>query len=118
MMEEQQRVLGLDVGTKTIGMAVSDPLGITAQGVGVIRRRDLALDIEEIAEIVKLYNAGGFVVGYPMNMDGTIGFQAKYVDGFVERLKALGLPIALEDERLTTKIAEAAMISGNVRRDK
>ncbi len=118
MMEEQQRVLSLDVGTKTIGVAVSDPLGITAQGVGVIRRRDLTLDLEEIDEIVKLYNAGGFVVGYPMNMDGTTGFQAKFVDVFVERLKALGLPIALEDERLTTKIAEAAMISGNVRRDK
>ncbi|HBN09193.1 MAG TPA: Holliday junction resolvase RuvX [Cyanobacteria bacterium UBA8530] len=117
-MEEQQRVLSLDVGTKTIGVAVSDPLGITAQGVGVIRRRDLTLDLEEIDEIVKLYNAGGFVVGYPMNMDGTTGFQAKFVDVFVERLKALGLPIALEDERLTTKIAEAAMISGNVRRDK
>jgi putative Holliday junction resolvase len=109
-----ERIIGLDVGTKTIGVAVSDPLGITAQGRGVIRRKNLEEDLAELQEIATLYNASRFVVGYPMNMDGTPGFQAQFVAGFVEHLKTLGLPIDLEDERLTTKIASAVLTQAHV----
>lgn len=113
-----ERIIGLDVGTKTIGLAISDPLGIIAQGQGVIRRKTLQEDLAELQNMATLYNASRFVVGYPMNMDGTPGFQAQYVAGFVEHLKNLGLPVDLEDERLTTKIAGAVLIQANVRREK
>ena len=111
-----ERVLGLDVGTKTIGVAVSDPLGITAQGVTTIRRQGLSADLKELQGIVELYNASLLVVGYPRNMNGTVGDQARYVEKFVEAAQeALGLPIEYVDERLSTRMAQQAMIAGNLK---
>lgn len=111
-----ERYLGLDVGTKTIGIAVSDPLGITAQGVTTIRRQGLSADLKELQGIVELYNASLLVVGYPRNMNGTVGDQARYVEKFVEAAQeALGLPIEYVDERLSTRMAQQAMIAGNLK---
>jgi putative Holliday junction resolvase len=113
-----ERMLGLDVGTKTIGVAVSDPLGYTAQPMTVIRRRNKARDLAELRHLVEVYNAERFVVGYPLSMSGAPGPQAAYVSAFVEDLKALGLPIELVDERLTTKQAEQVLLLGGLRREK
>lgn len=113
-----ERTLGLDVGTKTIGVAVSDPLGYTAQPVTVIRRRNKQVDLAELRHLVEVYNAERFVVGYPLSMSGSPGPQAAYVSAFVEELKAFGLPIELVDERLTTKQAQQVLIMGGVRREK
>lgn len=111
-----ERILGLDVGTRTIGIAVSDPLGITAQPVTTIRRTKLDADLAELRDIVALYNASLLVVGYPRNMNGTVGEQAQYVDRFVEALRAqVPLPVELVDERLTTRVASQAMKAGNVK---
>ena len=110
------RVLSLDVGTKTIGVAVSDPLGIIAQPVTTIRRSGLEADLADLRGLIDVYNASRLVVGYPRNMDGTIGEQARYVDRFVESLRArFALPIDLVDERLTTKVASRAMMDINVK---
>ena len=111
-----ERVLGLDVGTRTIGVAVSDPLGYTAQPVSTIRRRNMALDLAELQGLIDLYNASSLVVGYPLNMNGTVGDQARFVEQFVAALQeAIALPVELVDERLTTRIAQQAMIAGNVK---
>ena len=111
-----ERILGLDVGTRTIGVAVSDPLGITAQPVTTIRRTKIDADLADLRDIVALYNASLLVVGYPRNMNGTVGEQAQYVDRFVEVLRAqVPLPVELVDERLTTRVASQAMKAGNVK---
>jgi putative Holliday junction resolvase len=111
-----ERILGLDVGSKTIGVAVSDPLGITAQGVTTIRRTKPEADLKELQGLIDLYNASLLVVGYPRNMNGTVGDQAKFVERFVETLKGrVTLPIELVDERLSTRMANQAMMAGNVK---
>ena len=119
MIAGMERMLGLDVGTKTIGVAVSDPLGITAQGVTTIRRSSASADLAELRAIVELYNAVLLVVGYPRNMNGTVGDQARYVERFVESIQAaIPLPVAYVDERLTTRMAQQAMIDGRVKAEK
>jgi putative Holliday junction resolvase len=111
-----ERILGLDVGTRTIGVAVSDPLGITAQPVTTIRRTKMDADMAELRGIIELYNASLLVVGYPRNMNGSVGEQAQYVDRFVEEMGAqVSLPVELVDERLTTRMAQQAMKAGNVK---
>ena len=115
----QVRILGLDLGDKTIGVAVSDALGYTAQGLKVIKRQNLANDLKELNKIIADYQIGKIVVGLPRNMDGSIGPQAKKVYRFIELLGAeFGLPIISVDERLTTKAAEAILLEGNLRRAK
>lgn len=111
-----ERILGLDVGTRTIGVAVSDPLGITAQPVTTIRRTKMDADMAELRGIIELYNASLLVVGYPRNMNGSVGEQAQYVDRFIEEMGAqVSLPVELVDERLTTRMAQQAMKAGNVK---
>ena len=113
------RFLGLDVGTKTIGVAVSDPLGFTAQPVTTIRRSSVDADLKELRGLVEVYNATLLVVGYPRNMNGTVGDQARYVERFVEMVReAIALPVEYVDERLTTKMAQRAMIDGKVKAEK
>ena len=108
--------MGLDVGTKTIGIAVSDPLAITAQGVTTIRRSGLEADLAELRGLVEVYNASTLVVGYPRNMDGSAGEQARYVERFVASLQAaLPLPVEYVDERLTTRMASQAMLDLGVK---
>ena len=113
------RVLALDAGEKRIGVAVSDPLGIIAQGVAVIARRDPETDLNEIKRIVEEYKADSVVIGMPINMDGTKGKSAEKVNEFVERLKGrLSIPVYTYDERLSTKESEKFLISANVSRKK
>jgi putative Holliday junction resolvase len=104
-----QRMMALDVGSKTVGVAISDPLGIFAQGLTTVRRTNLKADLKALSDLIEMYNPSLLVVGYPINMNGTVGDQARSVDAFIEALKDhCSVPIALEDERLTTKIAQQA----------
>jgi len=113
------RVLALDAGEKRIGVAVSDPLGIIAQGVTVITRRDPETDLNEIKRIIEEYKADSVVIGMPINMDGTKGKSAEKVNEFVEVLKGrLSIPVYTYDERLSTKESEKFLISANVSRKK
>lgn len=101
--ERRSRVLGLDVGSKTIGLAVSDPLGITAQGLNTIRRKNKRLDFGELEAVIRQYQVAEIVVGYPLRMSGTAGTQAQKMQQFAEELRErFGLPVHLWDERLSS----------------
>lgn len=109
------RILGLDVGDKTIGVAVSDPLGWTAQGIKTIKRVGIKKDLQEIINIVNEYNVEKIVVGLPKNMNGTLGPQSEKVLKFCDKLKEVcNLEIILEDERLTTMAAERTLIEAEM----
>lgn len=113
------RVLGLDIGDRTIGVAVSDGLMLTAQGITTIKRTKPERDIEEVLKYVKEYEVSTIVSGLPKNMDGTIGFQAEKVQEFCELLKEhTEVPIKFWDERLTTVSAHKAMLECNMSRGK
>lgn len=113
------RILGLDVGEKTIGVAVSDELGLTAQGVEVIRRTKLEEDLRRLAEIIDEYSVEEIVVGLPKNMNGTIGPRAEWVMEFVSVLESeFELEIKYWDERLTTVAADRTLIEADVSRKK
>lgn len=108
------RILGLDIGTKRIGVAISDPLGISAQPVKAISRKPDEKSVNEIKNLCEERGVSVIVAGLPKNMDGTIGFQAEDVLSYIELLKnVISINIELEDERLTSKIAEQALIEQN-----
>lgn len=112
------RIMGLDIGDKTIGVAVSDIMGLTAQGVTTIKRVGKKKDIEEIKKIISERQVNKIVLGLPKNMNGTIGTQGEKVQKFCELLKQeTNLPIEFWDERLSTVAAERSLIEGNVRRE-
>ena len=97
------RVLGLDVGSRTIGLAVSDPLGITAQGLETIRRKNKRTDFEQLARVIRRYEVSEIVVGYPLRLSGAQGIQSEKMQHFAEDLrKKFALPVHLWDERLTS----------------
>lgn len=97
------RVLGLDVGSKRIGIAVSDPLGITAQGLETLQRQNKRLDFEHLAKIIDQQQVVQIVVGYPLRMSGEEGAQAEKMQRFAQELRErFGLPVHLWDERLTS----------------
>ena len=97
------RILGLDVGSKTIGLAVSDPLGITAQGLQTLRRRNKKTDFGQLQNVIAEYGVAEIVVGYPLRMSGVEGIQAEKVQEFAEELRhRFKLPVHLFDERLTS----------------
>jgi putative Holliday junction resolvase len=105
-----KRLLGLDVGSKTIGVAVSDPLGITAQGLDTIRRTNKREDLAQLRKIIREYSVGEIVVGYPLRMSGEAGAQAEKVAGFAEQLRRrFSLPVHLWDERLTSAEANRVL---------
>lgn len=113
------RIIGLDVGDKTIGVAVSDGLGLTAQGVTTIRRQNNQKDFAALREIIDEYEAAEVVVGLPKNMDGSIGPQADKAIAFSEKIKKeFGLPVVLLDERLSTVMAQKTLIQADVSRAK
>jgi putative holliday junction resolvase len=104
------RFLGLDVGSKTIGMAVSDLLGITAQGLETYRRRNKRLDFEALANVIRDYQVSEIVVGYPLRMSGATGTQSEKMADFAEQLrKKFGIPVHLWDERLTSAEANRVL---------
>ena len=109
------RVLGLDVGSKTIGLAVSDPLGITAQGLETIRRQNKRLDFEELGKIIRDYSIAEIVVGYPLRLSGAEGTQSKKMRLFADELrKRFGVPVHLWDERLTSSEANRILREANL----
>lgn len=104
------RILGLDVGSRTIGLAVSDPLGITAQGLPTLRRRNKRYDFEQLQTTIRKYGVTELVVGYPLRMSGDLGTQAEKMQLFAEELrKKFGLPVHLWDERLTSAEANRVL---------
>ncbi|QRK13363.1 Holliday junction resolvase RuvX [Archangium violaceum] len=113
------RTLGLDVGTKTIGVAASDALGLTAQTVTTIRRTSLKADLAALVKLVREYEAERFVVGLPLNMDGSEGPRAEATRKFVDTLtQATGLPVELWDERLSTVAAQRTLLEADLSRAK
>lgn len=111
------RILCLDVGEKNIGVAVSDPLGLTAQGLEVIKRQSLSTDLRKIRQLLKDYNVEEIVLGLPRNMNGTIGEKAREILRFKEKLdEVAGIAVTLWDERLTTVAAQRALLEADVSR--
>ena len=115
------RILGLDFGSKTVGVAVSDPLGITAQGVEIIRRKDenkLRQTLARIEELAKDYEAQEIVLGLPKNMNNTLGDRVEKTMEFKAMLeRRTGLNVTMWDERLTTVAADKAMMEAGIRRE-
>jgi putative Holliday junction resolvase len=111
--------MGLDVGDKTIGVALSDELGLTAQPLQTLKRKGHAEDLRTIRRIVDERGVSAVIVGLPKNMDGTIGRQARKVISFAERIEAmLDVPVVHWDERLSTVAAERILIQADVSRAK
>ncbi len=112
-MQTGRRILGLDFGSKTVGVAISDPLLLTAQGLEIIRRSKpgkLRQTLARIEAIVKEYDVDTIVLGLPLNMDDTEGERCRLTREFAQMLeKRLGLPVEFWDERLTTVAADEAM---------
>ena len=119
--EVKKRALGLDYGSKTVGVAVSDGLGITAQGVEIIRRTQenkLRKTLARIEELIAEYDVGILVLGYPKNMNNTEGERVEKTKAFGEMLeRRTGLPVHYWDERLTTVAAEQILMESGVRRE-
>ena len=115
------RIMGLDFGSRTTGVAVSDPLGITAQGVETIVRKDenkLRQTCARIEALIKEYEIEEIVLGYPKNMNNTAGERAEKTEGFKAMLeRRTGKPVILWDERLTTIAAERVLMESGVRRE-
>ncbi len=115
------RILGLDFGAHTVGVAVSDELGLTAQGVEIIRRKSpgkLRQTLARIEELVSSYGVGKIVLGYPKNMNNTEGERCEKTREFKEMLeRRIGLTVELWDERLTTVAADNIMMESGIRRE-
>jgi putative holliday junction resolvase len=113
------RVLGLDIGSKRIGVAVSDELGITAQPLETLVSKGTEADLERIAALVDRFEAEEIVVGIPFNMNGTEGPEAKKVRAIAERISArVQIPVREWDERLSTVAAERMLLEADVSRSK
>lgn len=113
------RIMGLDIGTHTIGVAISDELGITAQGLKTLKRRSPEDDFEEIRTIVEHFEISKIVVGLPKNMDGTSGKQAEVVFQWIKDLKdRVHLPVVTWDERLSTVGASKVLLEADLSRKK
>jgi putative holliday junction resolvase len=109
-VELKPRILGLDVGSKTIGLAVSDPLGITAQGLNTIRRKNKRHDFEQLQQIITQFEVSAIVVGLPLRLSGGEGTQSEKMRGFAAELqRRFGLPVHLWDERLTSAEANRVL---------
>ncbi len=115
------RIMGLDFGSKTVGVALSDPLLITAQGLEIIRRKEenkLRKTLARIEELIVQYEVAEIVLGFPKNMNDTIGERAQLSLEFKEKLeRRTGLPVTMWDERLTTVAADRAMMEAGIRRE-
>lgn len=112
------RVLALDVGERRIGVAVSDPLGLTAQSVDTIERKSLRADLDAIAALLERYGTDRVLVGLPSLLSGREGEQARATREFARQLEARGWQVRFYDERMTTAIARGALIESGMRRDR
>ena len=115
------RIMGLDYGSKTVGVAVSDALGLTAQGIEIVRRKSenkLRQTLARIEEIAKEYGVEKIVLGFPKHMNNDIGERAEKSLEFKEMLeRRTGLPVVMWDERLTTVEADRTMMETGIRRE-
>lgn len=113
------RIMGLDIGSRTIGVAISDELGITAQGLKTIKRRSMEEDLKEISLIIAQFKIDKIVVGLPKNMDGTIGKQAELIFQWIKAAKEkIHLPMVTWDERLSTVEASKILLEADLSRRK
>ncbi|WP_099352170.1 Holliday junction resolvase RuvX [Fredinandcohnia onubensis] len=115
------RILGLDVGSKTVGVAVSDEMGWTAQGIETIKINEerQQFGLERLGEIIKEYEVESVVIGLPKNMNGTIGPRGEASQYYADMVQEkFGLPVELWDERLSTVAAERVLLSADVSRKK
>ena len=119
-LEPRQRLLGLDLGTKTIGLAISDPGHIVASPLETIRRKKFTADADKLFALVDEHGVGGLILGLPRNMDGSEGPRCQSTRQFAANLmNKRDIPIAFWDERLSTAAVQRAMVSeGDVRRAK
>ncbi|MFD2251773.1 putative Holliday junction resolvase [Pseudochelatococcus lubricantis] len=116
-LQPGQRLMGFDLGTKTIGLALSDIERRIATALETIRRTKFSQDAERILALAKLHNVGGFVIGMPLNMDGTEGPRAQATRAFSRNLhKLTPIPVALWDERLSTVAVTRTLISADASR--
>lgn len=115
------RIMGLDFGSKTVGVAISDPLLLTAQGITIIRRKEenkLRQTLAQIEELIQEYEVSEIVLGDPKNMNATVGVRSELSAEFKEKLeRRTGLKVTLWDERLTTVAADKAMMEAGIRRE-
>ena len=113
------RIISLDIGTKTIGVAVSDELGITANGVCTISRENEKKDLAQLRDVTERYSPCEILVGIPYNQDGSLGNRAKSIKKFSERIRdSLGLSVKYWDESFSTKTAEQTLIEAGMGRKK
>lgn len=113
------RIMGLDYGERTIGVAISDEMGWTAQGIETIRRESKEKDLARILELISQFQVKQIVVGLPKNMNGTVGPRGESCQAFASFLaERTSLPVDLWDERLTTVAAEKMLIAADVSRQK
>ena len=115
------RIMGLDYGSKTVGVAISDPEGIIANGIEIIRRKDenkLRQTLARIEELILEYQVSEIVLGWPKNMNNSEGFRIELTSEFKEKLeRRTGLPVNVYDERLTTVMADKTMMEAGIRRE-
>lgn len=113
------KILGLDYGSRRIGVAICDELGMTAQGVATITRRNRKADLDTIAELVRRHAVERIVIGYPLRLDGSEGIQCEKINRFIRRLEMrLSLPVIRWDEALSTQEAEELLRRRGMRREK
>jgi len=116
-LTRDERLLGLDVGTKTIGLALSDVMRRIATPLETIRRTKFSADAAQLLDLAKQHGVGGLVIGFPANLDGSEGPRAQSTRAFARNLAALtDLPMAFWDERLSTAAAERALLEADARR--
>ena len=115
-----KRYLGLDIGDRTIGIAASDLLGLTAQGVETIRRKDMESDIKRLGELMEQYETKSLVSGYPRNMNGIEGERCEFVKGFMAEVQKTypDTEVFFWDERLSTVAATRSLLEADVSRRK
>ena len=119
MSEPKGRVLALDLGTVRVGLALSDPLGITAQPFGRIARSLLRRDLSPLREVVEAHGVAAILVGHPRLLSGEAGTRAQEAEAFARKLTAeVSIPVILWDERLTTVQANRALLEGGVKRSR
>lgn len=115
------RIMGLDFGSKTVGVAVSDPLLLTAQGLEIIRRKEenkLRRTLARIEELIEEYEVEELVLGLPKHLNGSEGVRVELTEEFRDKLeRRTGLPVVMWDERLTTVSADRTMMEAGIRRE-
>ena len=118
-MQKNQRLLGFDLGTKTIGLALSDISWTIASPLETIKRAKFKKDVERITTLIKTHNVGGLVIGFPLNMDGTEGPRIQATRAFARNLSAfLPLPILFWDERLSTAVVTRTLLEADASRQR